>query len=387
MPRQRAAVPLRVLGRGEFLLDPICEQASQDLGIPIEFELIDGIESLRRAVTRPDSFDVYHQWHTIDLIWTARTIQPIELSRIEAAADIREIALGVRGRVRTAVFDRLYLQADGTLGATPTGRAALLPYIHGVDAFGYLDIARAELSPGEPDSWAWLLDKRWAGRVAILSDPCLGMIEAALAVEAAEGITFDDIGNLSVDEIDLVAGILIQKKKLGHFKGIWGNYAEAARLMQRGGVVVESIWAPAIARLRGEGVAVRSAVPVEGYRGWHSDLCISRSASGATLDAAYAYLNWWMNGRAGAALSRQGYYFVLPERARAHMSDAEWAYWYDGRPAANDLPDPYGRISIAAGSVREGGSHLERMAGARVWNAFMDEHTYLVRRWNEFLAA
>ncbi|MCB1502597.1 MAG: extracellular solute-binding protein [Bauldia sp.] len=379
--------PLRVLGRGEFLLDPICERARQDLGIAIEFELIDGIESLRRAVTRPDSFDVYHQWHTIDLIWTARTIQPIDLSRIEAAADIRDVALGARGRVRTAVFDRLYLQPDGTLGATPTNRAALLPAIHGVDAFGYLDAARAELAADEPDSWAWLLDERWAGRVAILSDPCLGMIEAALAVEAAEGITFEDIGNLSVDEIDLVAGILIHKKRLGHFKGIWGNYAEAARLMQRSGVVVESIWTPAIARLRGEGIAVRSAVPVEGCRGWHSDLCISRSAKGETLDAAYAYLNWWMNGEAGAILSRQGYYFVLPERARARMSEAEWAYWYEGRPAATALTDPFGRPSIPPGAVREGGSHAERMASARVWNTFMDEHTYLVRRWNEFLAA
>ena len=150
---------------------------------------------------------------------------------------------------------------------------------------------------------------------------------------------------------------------------------------------VESIWTPAIARLRGEGIAVRSAVPVEGCRGWHSDLCISRSAKGETLDAAYAYLNWWMNGEAGAILSRQGYYFVLPERARARMSEAEWAYWYEGRPAATALTDPFGRPSIPPGAVREGGSHAERMASARVWNTFMDEHTYLVRRWNEFLAA
>ncbi len=385
--RARSRPTLRVLGRGEFLLDPIVARARADLGIDIEFDLVDGIEGLQRAVTRPDSFDVYHQWHTVDLIWTARTIQPIDLARIEAAAEIKDAARGIRGRVRTAVFDRLFLQPDGTLGGVPSERAALLPAIHGVDAFGYLTSARAEIPASEPDSWAWLFDKRFAGRVAILSDPSLGMIEAALAMEAAEGISFGDIGNLTVEEIDVVANALIHKKKLGHFKGIWSNYAEAARLMQRGGVVVESIWAPALARLRGEGISVRCAVPVEGYRGWHSDLCISRKAEAATLDAAYAYLNWWMNGWAGAVLARQGYYFVLPERAHAHLGAGEWAYWYEGRPAEAALPDPYGRTCIHPGEIREGGSHLERMSGARVWNAFMDEHTYLVRRWNEFLAA
>lgn len=200
-------------------------------------------------------------------------------------------------------------------------------------------------------------------------------------------MTFDDIGNLSIEEIDLVADHLIRRKKLGHFKGIWNNYTEAARLMQRGGVVVQSIWAPALTRLRGDGIPVRCAVPVEGYRGWHSDLCISRLASSAVLDAAYDYLNWWMNGWAGAVLARQGYYFALPNRIRAHLTEAEWAYWYDGRPAEETLPDPYGRACVRPGDVREGGSHVERMSGARVWNAFMDEHTYLTRRWNEFLAA
>src|SRR5258708_935538 len=187
---------------------------------------------------------------------TARTVQPIDLSRIEAAAEIREVAKGGRGHVRTAVFDKLFLQPDGTLGARPTDRVALLPAIHGVDAFGYLMSARAEVPDGEPDSWAWLLDRRFAGRVAIMSDPCLGMIEAALAMEAADGVTFEDIGNLSIEEIDRVVDHLIRKKKLGHFRGIWTNYDEAARLMQRGGVVVQSIWAPALSRLRGEGIAV-----------------------------------------------------------------------------------------------------------------------------------
>jgi putative spermidine/putrescine transport system substrate-binding protein len=175
-------------------------------------------------------------------------------------------------------------------------------------------------------------------------------------------------------------------KKLGHFKGFWSNSAEAARLMRRG-VVVQSIWAPALVRLRGAGVQARCAVPVEGARGWHADLCLSIAAEGEVRDAAYEYLNWWMNGWAGSVIARQGYYMAVPSRARRHLSAEEWAYWYEGKPAEIPLADPHGTICIRPGDVREGGSHLERMNDVRVWNTFMDEYTYLAHRWRELMAA
>lgn len=378
---------LRVIGRSEILLQPIREQAARDLDFEIAFELIDGIEGLQRAVTRPDTFDVYHQWHTIDLIWTARTVQAIDLERIRHGGEIRRKALAGsgEGRVIDTVFNKLFLQADGTLGPRPSGRISMLPSIHGVDSFGYLRSMRDEVGD-TPDSWGFLLDPRWQGRVAIMSDPVLGMIEAALATEAAEGVTFGDIGNLSIEEIDLVADVLLHKKKIGHFRGVWRNYEEAARLMQRG-VVLQSMFWPALIRLRRQGVPVVSSVPVEGCRGWHADLCISAAARDEVLDAAYDYLNWWQGGWAGACLARQGYYTTLPERVRHYLDPDEWGYWYEGLPAGQQLPDPFGVPCVEPGSRREGGSHMERMSRVRVWNTFMDEHTYLVRRWKEFLDA
>lgn len=380
---------LRVIGRTEILPPAIRARAQADLPFAIDFELIDGIEGLRRVVSRPDSFDVYHQWHKIDLVWTARSIQSIELARIAGGEDIRAAALARTGdaRVIGTVFDRLFLQRNGKLGPEPSDRLSMLPSLHGVDAFAYLDSLRADLAPGEPDSWAFLLDPRWRGRVAILSDPVLGMIEAALATEAAHGIAFGDIGNLTVEEIDLIADTLIRAKRLGHFRGVWLNYQEAAGLMQRGGVVLQSMFSPGLMELRRAGVPAVMSVPVEGFRGWHADLCISAATGGEMLDAAYAYLNWWHAGWPGACLSRQGYYATFPHRARPHLSAAEWAYWYEGEPAATELVDPAGRIVVPAGHRREGGSHRDRMSRARVWNTFMDDHTYLVRRWKEFLEA
>ncbi len=104
------------------------------------------------------------------------------------------------------------------------------------------------------------------------------------------------------------------------------------------------------------------------------------------LDVAYEYLNWWLSGWAGAVMARQGYYMSVPERARAHLTNDEWAYWYGGQPACADLPGPDGRRVVRAGRVRSGGSYWHRASHIAVWNTTMDEHNYLVRRWNQFVA-
>ena len=379
---------LRIIGRSEVLPRSVTEQAARDLGFDLEFLLIDSVKGLQQVVTRPDTFDVYHQWHSVDLIWTSRSIQPIELNRIDNGQQIKAKVLAQRGNISGTglQFDQVYLQPSGRPGSTPTDQVLMLPLLHGCDAFGYLPAGLDEWPVDTPHRWGWLRDSRLQGRVAMMNEPVLGMIEAALAVEACEGVSFPDISNLSIEEIDAVADVLLRKKRLGHFKTIWANYEEAARAMQRG-VVLQSMFSPAAALLRGQGIPVLMAVPEEGYRGWHVDLCISAAVEGEQLEAAYAYLNWWMSGWGGAMLARQGYYFVLPEIARRHLGAAEWDYWYAGRPAPETLVNQFGQPAVAPGEIREGGSHSERMSRVRVWNTFMDEHNYLVRRWNEFLAA
>jgi len=37
--------------------------------------------------------------------------------------------------------------------------------------------------------------------------------------------------------------------------------------------------------------------------------------------------------------------------------------------------------------VRDGGSFEERMGAVACWNSVMDENQYMVRKWNEFIAA
>lgn len=385
--RRTSGRALRVIGRSELVTRPIRDRAVADLGFPIAFDMIDSIDGLARVVTRPDSFDLYHQWHTVDLVWTARCIQPISVAKLDHGHELLAAAQGRGGpsRIIDTVFDKLFVQPDGQLGPTPTDWLSMLPLLHGVDSFSYAPALRDIIGDAQ-ESWGWLLDPRLQGRVAMINDPVLGMIEAALAVEAQRGKTFGNVGNLTLDEVDEVADILLHKKRIGHFRGFWSSFDESARLMQRG-VLLQSIFSPGVASLRSLGQDVIVSTPAEGSRGWHADLCISADTAGETLDMAYAYLNWWQNGWAGASAARQGYYATLPARVRQHLDSSEWDYWYDGQPAAHVLPDPYNQPSVPKGHRREGGSHAERMSSTRVWNTFMDEHTHIAHRWREFLAA
>lgn len=377
---------LRVIGRNEFLIEPIRAAARHDLGFEIEFELVEALEGLRRVVTAPESFDVYLQWHTVDLIWTAGAIRAIDLDRIDCRAHIfAQAAPPLNRQFPPTLGRKLFVQSDGELGPKPTSKVSVLPLLHGVDSFGFVQAARQLIGPGAEnrESWGWLLDARLRGRVGMIADPAIGMLEAALAIEATEGIRFDDIGNLSIEEIDIVAEVLIRLKKLDHFRGFWTSTEECARLMQRG-AVVQSMFSPAMNHLRRNGTPVIMADPVEGGRGWHSDLCISSATEGHALDAAYAYLNWCCGSWPAACALRQGLYPFLTESARSEAAPEEWDYWFRGLPAARSLPDPTGRPTIPAGHVREGGSYHKRMSSVRVWNTIMDNHGYLSRRWQEF---
>ena len=53
----------------------------------------------------------------------------------------------------------------------------------------------------------------------------------------------------------------------------------------------------------------------------------------------------------------------------------------------SDIANPFGQVMEKAGAVRDGGSFYDRMGAVACWNAVMDENRYMVRKWNEFIAA
>jgi putative spermidine/putrescine transport system substrate-binding protein len=147
------------------------------------------------------------------------------------------------------------------------------------------------------------------------------------------------------------------------------------------------MWSPAVTAVRTKGIACTFQPLKEGYRSWASGFGLPATLSGAKLDGAYEFINWFLDGWAGAYLNRQGYYSAVLETAKSKMETYEWAYWMEGKVATQDIKGPHGDLLAKAGETRDGGSYEQRMGAVACWNALMDENTYMVEKWNEFVAA
>jgi putative spermidine/putrescine transport system substrate-binding protein len=267
--------------------------------------------------------------------------------------------------------------------ATPTEWMTLIPTTYNADTLGI----RPDLIKRPISSWAELLNPEFKGRAALLNIPAIGIMDAAMAIEAMGHVKYGDKGNMTKAEIDQTIKILIEAKRAGQFRAFWKDFNESVNLMASGEVVIQSMWSPAVTKVRTMGVACTFQPLKEGYRSWASGFGLPRSLQGRKLDAAYEFINWFQDGWAGAYLMRQGYYAGVPEAARKYMQPYEWDYWIDGKPAKQDIKAPDGQLLEKAGTVRDGGSYAQRMGAVACWNAVMDENIYLVQRWNEFIAA
>jgi putative spermidine/putrescine transport system substrate-binding protein len=394
LAKAKSKPTLKVVGTHVTLLEPIREQAERDLGINLEFHPGGDAEVLLKAATDPKAFDIYEQWsNSIKVLWQAKTIQAIDTRRLTHWHEIGSLSRTgrVSDRARSGLGDApdkiLFVQPDGRLGGGETQEISFLPYVHNVDSFGYNSAVVPKGIPYETESWGWLLDERWRGKVAIVNSPEIGVFDLALAVRAKGLMEFRDMGGMSREEVDQLFDILIDFKRRGQFRGVWTSVPHSVELMASGEVVIQSMFSPGVSALNGMGIPCIYAAPKEGYRAWHGVMCLSRACVGERQEAAYAFMNWWLSGWPGAFIARQGYYISNPQRSKPFMSQAEWDYWYEGLPAAAPLLGTDGKVSVQLGEVRTGGSYVRRFENIAVWNTVMDTHEYLLTKWNEFVLA
>jgi putative spermidine/putrescine transport system substrate-binding protein len=390
----RTKTKIRVLGTHVTLQEELRQRAMKDLGIELEFEAKGSASVLQKASMSPGSFDLYEQWsNSINVLWRSGSIQAIETKRITHWDEINNLTK--TGRLTDsaklgagdAPYKILNVQDNNELGPNHSGRVSFLPYVHNVDSFGYNTDAIPLGKPYETESWGWLLDEQYAGKVGVINAPAIGLFDLALAAQARGLMTFADIGSMTKKELDTLFDILIGMKKRGHFSGFWTSVPESVDFMANKRVVIESMFSPAVSALNGKNVPVTYAAPKEGYRGWHGVMCLSSSTQGRQKDAAYEYMNWWLSGWPGAFVARQGYYISNPQRSKLELSQAEWDYWYQGKAAAHALRGTDGRVSVQAGDIRRGGSYEKRFSNVAVWNTVMPTYEYSLQKWYEFISA
>jgi putative spermidine/putrescine transport system substrate-binding protein len=393
-PYVRAAEPitLRYLGTAVNQDKAIADKFKADTGITIQYIPVTTDDVTKRAVTAPNSFDLIDtEYFSLKKILPTGNLLGIDTKRIKNADKITslftkgEVAGKKVGDQGTAPKKVMYVEAptSKTFSATPTQFMTLIPTVYNADTLGI----RPDLIKRPIESWKELLNPEFKGKAAILNIPSIGIMDAAMVVEAAGLYKYPDKGNMTKKEIDLTIKTLIEAKKAGQFRALWKDFNESVNLMASGEVVIQSMWSPAVTAVRTKGIACTFQPLKEGYRAWAAGFGVPKTVTGKKADAVYEFINWFLDGWAGAYLNRQGYYSAVLETAKAKMEAYEWAYWMEGKAATQDIKSPNGDLLAKTGSVRDGGSYEARMGGIACWNAIMDENAYMVQKWNEFVAA
>jgi putative spermidine/putrescine transport system substrate-binding protein len=394
-PRVYAADPvtLRIAGTGVNQFKELADKAKQELGFTIQYTSLVSDDVVKRAVTQASSFDLLDtEYWMLKKIVPSGNLQGIDTTKIKYYDQI--VPIFTKGKLPDgspvamqgiSPIKVAYLTAEKSkeFSKSPSQWMTVIPTVYNADTLGI----RPDLIGQPIDSWAQLLDPQFKGKAAILDIPSIGIMDAAMASEATGKVKYVDKGNMTTAEIDQTIAIMTAAKKAGQFRAFWKDFNESVNLMASGEVVIQSMWSPAVTKVRQMGVACKYQPLKEGYRAWAAGLGVPSHLNGKTLDAAYEFINWYLSGWTGAFLNRQGYYTAVLDTAKKFMSADEWDYWMEGKPAKGDIVSPTGEKIESAGAVRDGGSFVERMGHVSVWNTVMDEDRYMVRKWNEFIAA
>lgn len=386
-------VTLHQVGPSFSVYPDIAAKASEDLGFKIETQTAGGDALMARIVSQPDTVDIADlQFHELSKVWRSQQMQAIDTAKIgnwDKMIPLFREGKNFDGtdasRQGTMPHEVLYLEGPGEteFAGGATEYATALPTIYNADTLGI----RPDLIGRPISSWAELLNPDFAGKTALLSFPQIGIMDAAMAIEARGDFVYGDKGNMTTEEIDKTIDILIEAKKAGQFRAFWSSFDESVNLMASGEVVIQSMWSPAVTAVRTRGIDVSYAPLKEGYRGWGVGMALMSHLDGLKREAAYEYLNWILDGWQGAFMAKTGYYSSVPETAKAALSPEESDFWYGGKPASVDINDPFGGLQGSVGLVRDGGSFEDRIGNIACWNTIMDEERYMVRRWNEFISA
>jgi putative spermidine/putrescine transport system substrate-binding protein len=384
------AETIRTIGLGVSIINEIQSKASKDTGDKIRGQALGYGALFGKMLNQNDSYDITEGFfNDLDVMIPSKVWQPIDIKRIKNWDHITNLTK--TGRLTPtsklgqgdAPYRHLWLDKNGNPVKGPSRYVSMVPTFHNADSLGY----NPKGTKRKIESWAELFSSDFKGRVALQKVPQIGTMDAAMGVEAMGLMKFGDKGDMTKAEIDKLVDFLIKKKRDGHFRAFWETFGQSVNLMVSGEVVLQSMWSPAVTAVKAEGVPCVYAAPKEGMRGWHGGMAISAKTTGKRLDAAYEYINWWLDGWAGAFVARQGYYMSNPDAVKKYLSKDEWDYWYGGKAAAKVLNDPFGTPVVKKGEVRDGGSYEHRFSNIAVWNSLMKENDYLVKRWTEFLSA
>src|SRR5215469_16478565 len=247
---------LRYLGTAVNQSVDIARKVKEDTGITIEYIPLSTDDVTRRIITQPNSFDIVdEEYFSLKKVIPSGNLVGMDARRIKHADRITRIftkgelpngkKIGDQGTAPKKVF---YLEGQRakTFASSPTQWITLIPTVYNADTLGI----RPDLIKRPIESWKELLNPEFKGKAAILNIPSIGIMDAAMVVEAMGENKYGDKGNQTKVELDLTMKIMTEAKKAGQFRAFWKDFNESVNLMASGEVVIQSMWSPAVTAVR-----------------------------------------------------------------------------------------------------------------------------------------
>src|SRR2546429_7897293 len=173
-----------------------------------------------RIFTQPTSFDVVDaEYFQLRKLIPSGNLLGMDARRIKYADKITPVftkgqvagkTIGDQGTAPKKVF---YLEGPTStkFAAAPTQWITLIPTVYNADTLGI----RPDLIKRPIGSWSELLNSEFKGKASILNIPSIGIMDAAMVVEATGKYKYADKGNMTKEEIDLTMKVMTEAKKAG----------------------------------------------------------------------------------------------------------------------------------------------------------------------------
>ncbi|WP_334177082.1 twin-arginine translocation signal domain-containing protein, partial [Pseudoxanthobacter sp.] len=199
--RAEEARTLRYLGTAVNQSQDIASQVKKDLGITIEYVPVTTDEVTKRIITQPNTFDIVDtEYFSLKKFVPTGNLMGMDATRIKEFDNITsvftkgEIDGKPIGNQGTAPWKVLYLTGNKSkeFSPTPTQWITLIPTTYNADTLGI----RPDLIGRPINSWAELLNPEFKGRAAILNIPSIGIMDAAMVIEAMGKHKYADKGNM-----------------------------------------------------------------------------------------------------------------------------------------------------------------------------------------------
>ena len=276
---------LRYLGTAVNQSDDITKKVKAETGITIQNIVATTDDVTKRVITQPNSFDILDtEYFSLKKLVPSGNILPMDAKKIKEFDNITPVFTKgqlpngkVIGDQGTAPKKVMFVEGQHStkFSKTPTEWVTLIPTVYNADTLGI----RPDLIKRPINSWAELLNPEFKGKAAILNIPSIGIMDAAMVVEATGKYKYPDKGNMTKPEIDMTMAVLTEAKKNGQFRAFWKDFNESVNLMASGETVIQSMWSPAVTAVRTKGIPCVFQPLKEGYRSWASGFCMSKGVT------------------------------------------------------------------------------------------------------------